>query len=63
MDKLTSQQAFKAMVLFLENLYERTKSDDVGGLLGDLILLNDDITADPAAWDDWMKCVNKVLNK
>lgn len=63
MDKLTEQQAFEAMVLFLENFYEHTKSDDVGGLLGDLILLEDGSTADPAAWDDWMKCVSRVLNK
>ena len=63
MDKLTEQQAFEAMVLFLEGFYKRTKSDDVGGLLGDLILLEDGSTADPAAWDDWMKCVLRVLNK
>lgn len=63
MDKLTEQQAFEAMVLFLESFYERTKSDDVGGLLGDLILLEDGSTADPAAWGDWMKCVLRVLNK
>lgn len=63
MEKLTEKQAFKAMVLFLEGFYERTNSNDVGGLLGDLILLQDGSTADPAAWDDWMKCVHKVLNK
>ena len=51
------------MVLFLESFYERTKSDDIVGLLSDLILLEDGSTADPAAWDDWMKCVHKVLNK
>lgn len=63
MDRLTDKQAFQAMVLFLEGFYERTKSDDVGGLLGDLIILKDGNTADPAAWDDWMKCVDKVLKK
>ncbi len=63
MEKLTEKQAFKAMVLFLEGFYERTNSDDVGGLLSDLILLEDGSTADPAAWDDWMKCVHKLLNK
>ena len=63
MEKLTVQQAFEAMSLFLEGFYERTKSDDVGGLLGDMILLEDSTTADPAAWDDWMKSVHRVLNK
>jgi len=63
MDRLTEQQAFEAMKLFIESFYERTKSDDMGGLLGDLILLEDGKTADLAAWDDWMKCVHKVLNK
>lgn len=38
---ITDRQAFQAMVLFLESFYERTKSDDVGGLLSDLILLED----------------------
>ena len=63
MDRLTLQQAFEAMGLFLEGFYERTKSDDVGGLLGDLILLEDGSTADPAAWNDWIKYVMRVLNK
>lgn len=49
------------MVLFLEAFYERTQSDDVGGLLSDLILLEDGTTADPAAWKDWMDCVRQVL--
>lgn len=40
------------MVLFLEAFYERNKSDDVGGLLGDLMLLEDDTTAALAAYDD-----------
>lgn len=63
MEKLTEQQAFKAMVLFLEGFYERTNADDIGRLLSDLILLEDGSTADPAAWYDWMNCVQKVLNK
>lgn len=63
MSNLTSEQAFKAMILFLEEFYSRTNSDDVGGLLGDLIILDDGSTADPAAWRDWEKCVSKVLKK
>ena len=60
--ELTTKQAFEAMVLFLEEFYNRTQSDDVGGLLGDLILLEDGSTADPAAWYDWVECVEKVLS-
>ncbi len=62
MEKLTERQAFEVMALFLEGFYERTQSDDVGGLLSDLLILEDDTTADPAAWQDWMECVQKVLS-
>ncbi len=61
MERLTERKAFEAMVLCLEGFYERTQSDDVGGLLSDLMMLEDGTTADPAAWDDWMECVRKVL--
>ena len=63
MEKLTETEAFEAMVLFLEGFYERTQSDDVGALLGQMIILEDGTTADPAAWDDWMRSVHRVLNK
>jgi hypothetical protein len=62
-EKLTETEAFEAMVLFLEGFYERTQSDDVGALLSQMIILEDGTTADPAAWDDWMKSVHRVLNK
>jgi hypothetical protein len=58
--KISLLDAFKAMQLFLEHYYEQTKSDDVGSLLGDLQILSDKSTADPAAWYDWMKCVQKI---
>ncbi|MBD0344400.1 MAG: hypothetical protein ICV63_06110 [Coleofasciculus sp. Co-bin14] len=61
MEKLTERKAFEAMVLFLEGFYERTQSDDVGGLLSDLMMLEDGTTADPAAWEDWIECVQKAL--
>lgn len=58
--KLTIEEAFKSMVLFLEGYYERTCSNDVGGLLSDMILLDDGTTADPAAWNDWINCIEKI---
>jgi hypothetical protein len=60
METLTKEQAFKAMVIFLEGFYERTQSDDVGGLLGDMILRENGTTADSAAWEDWIKSVRKI---
>lgn len=62
-ENLSSLEAFKSMRYFLEKYYEQTSSDDVGSLLGELQLLQDGRTADPAAWDDWTECVKKVKSK
>lgn len=58
---LTELEAFKAMVYFLEKYYQRTASDDIGSLLGDLQLLQDGGTADPAAWEDWILAINTAV--
>jgi hypothetical protein len=63
MEKLTIEQAYLAMYYFLDDLYERTHSDDLGGFLGGFRLLNDGKPADPAAWSDWMTATNKVLSQ
>jgi len=60
MSTLTDREAFLAMVAFLKVHYERTKSDDVGALLGSLSLLSDGSPADPAAWVDWLKAVQSA---
>lgn len=57
---LTAQEAYEVMMLFLEKHYERTDSDDIGALLGALQFFEDGVTADPAMWEDWLKCVSKV---
>lgn len=62
-NRLTALEAFYAMQKFLENYYERTHSDDVGSLLGDMQLTSGNETFDPAAWDDWVACVNAVLSE
>jgi len=59
MNTVTDKEAFLAMVAFLQDYYKRTGSDDVGGLLGGLSLLPDGSTADPAAWQDWLRAVQK----
>jgi hypothetical protein len=60
---MTEQQAFKAMILFLERHFNRTQSDDMAALLGELQLLDDGLTADPAAWQEWMECVETIESK
>ena len=57
---LNENQAFQAMVLFLEEYYERGKSDDIAMLLSSLILLEDGSTADPAMWGDWLQSLRKL---
>lgn len=61
MAQLTERQAFDAMVRFLEGVYDRTQSDDIGGLLSDLLIAETNETADPATWKDWMNSVQTVL--
>ena len=58
---LTEKQAFPAMVLFLEDFYHWTNSDDIGRLLSDLLMSEEGITAAPAAWEDWQNCIQQIL--
>ena len=62
MATLTEEQAYVAMMYFLDQLYDRTKSDDLGALLGSMSLLPDGSTADAAIAHDWQEAVKYVLN-
>ena len=48
------------MFEFLVSLYQRTKSDELGALLGSMSLLEDGATADPAIWQEWVGCIHQV---
>ncbi|WP_017211372.1 hypothetical protein [Clostridium beijerinckii] len=60
---LTIEEAYKSMVNFLEKYYQRTNSDDIGGLLGDIMLIDEGRTADPASWHDWIESVERMRMK
>jgi hypothetical protein len=57
---MTSREAYAAMFVFLEEVYKRTHSADIGVLLGGMSLLTDGGTVDPAAWADWEAAVRRV---
>ncbi|AXQ31788.1 hypothetical protein D0B54_18010 [Solimonas sp. K1W22B-7] len=58
---LSKKDAYRAMILFLEQEFRATKSEDIAALLSSLQFLPDGIPADPAAWEDWEDCVGRVL--
>ncbi|MDP3895357.1 MAG: hypothetical protein Q8Q62_01635 [Mesorhizobium sp.] len=58
---ITQEQAYRAMLRFLEMQFDRTHSDELGTLLGSASLLEDGKPADPALEADWRACVVSVL--
>jgi hypothetical protein len=58
---VTNLQAFNIMKQYLNSFYHKTKSDDIGSLLGDIWLLEDGLTADPAAWEDWVDSIKSII--
>lgn len=61
--RVSPEQAFAAMVLFLERYHARGgRGDDLAGLLGDIhINEHDGLPLDPAAWTDWLKAIEDVI--
>ena len=59
--KLTKQEAYLAMYAFLEDYYSRGNSDEIGGMLGSMSLLEDGSTADPAMKQDWNDALERVF--
>jgi hypothetical protein len=53
--------AYAAMYYFLDQFYQRTKSDNVGGLLSTMSLLSDGEPADSRIADEWQEAVDVAL--
>jgi len=56
---MSEREAFKAMRLFLEQFYARA-GNDMATLLADIGIEADGQPLDPAAWSDWLQCVEQV---
>lgn len=61
-DKLSTRDAYLAMVRFLEAYYDGTGSDEIGALLGGLVFNEDGEPMDPGAWTDWLAAVSDVTS-
>jgi len=60
---LDMKQGYLTMFYMLDDHYwEKTKNDSLGGMLSDLSphIFVGCISADPAAWDDWINSVKKI---
>ena len=60
--KLDEKQSYLAMFSFLEDYYHRTKSDEIGAMLGAMCLTSDGKPMDPAYWNEWEQAVQKAIN-
>ena len=58
---ISPEQAFRAMFVFLDEYYKRSKGEaELGDVLGDIQLMGDAMPADPAAWGDWLSAIDTV---
>lgn len=63
MDTLTTlsvEQAYQAMLLFLEREAILTESSDLADLLSSYRMDDQGRTSDPAVWDEWIEAVADV---
>lgn len=58
------KKAYNTLFIVLEELYEKTKNNSLGALLGsmDPNLFLESNSADPAAYEDFCECLNECLN-
>jgi hypothetical protein len=62
--RLSPEQAFAAMSIFLDHYRERTRGGDLAALAGDIQINDrDGCPFDPAAWSDWLDAVEEALHR
>ena len=57
---LTIEQAYRAMLAFLEREVELTECSDLADLLAGYRLDGDGRTSDPALWEEWLEAVGRA---
>lgn len=60
--RITIEESYKVMYEFLKGYYKRLgKPESLATLLGGFRLHKDGVPVDPAAWEDWLDAVQKVV--
>ena len=59
-DTLTVDQAYRAMLAFLEREVDLTECSDLADLLAGYRLDEDGRTSDPAVWEEWLEAVGRA---
>jgi hypothetical protein len=57
---ITVEQAYQAMLAFLEREVELTESSDLADLVSEYRLGEDGQPRDPTLWEEWLEAVGKV---
>jgi hypothetical protein len=57
---LTVEQAYRAMLAFLEREVDLTESSDLADLLAGYRLDEDGRSSDPALWEEWLEAVGRA---
>jgi hypothetical protein len=58
---MTVEQAYRAMLVFLERELELTESSDLADLVSEYKLGDDGRCRNPEIWEEWMEAVGKVV--
>jgi hypothetical protein len=59
---LTVEQAYRAMLAFLERECVLTESSDLADLVSGYRMDQDGHTGDPAVWNEWLTAVEQALH-
>jgi hypothetical protein len=57
---MTVEQAYRAMLAFLQREVELTESTDLADLVSEYRLGADGLPRDPTLWEEWLEAVNST---
>jgi len=58
---MTVEQAYRAMLAFLQREVELTESSDLADLVSEYRLGADGQPRDPTLWEEWLEAVQRVM--